>query len=176
MAATESTAAAEQRLRGILPYIASRDLVLLRQMLPQQVRLTERVTTDPTKTFSFQSRSTQNLAHKAEAEQRLQEALQSLTERELRLLRQLVPQYQQTMVNQADSATTTNTAGRFVGPPPPPTTRCRSRSRSRETVDRSFCFRCSVECAYSGCLAPCGKPVFSVGSRTHLRHYCQDHR
>ena len=107
-------------------------------MLPQQVRLAERVTADPSKTVFFQSRSTQNLEHRAEAEQRLRDALQSLPERELCLLRQIVPQYQQTMVNQADSATTTNTAGRFVGPPPPPTTRCRSRSRSREPVDRSL--------------------------------------
>ena len=177
MVRTESTAGAEQRLRGILPYIAPCDLVRLQQLLPEYIRLTEGSTTDPDKTFFFQSTvltswSNQPLEHRADSEQRLRDALASVPKRELNFLRQLVPQYQQPPTPD-DAATPASTS--YPLPTPLPT-RCRIRSRSPTLVDRSFVHRCSVQCSASGCSAPCGKAIFALGAPSHTRHYCQDHR
>ena len=180
---TESTASVENRLRGLLPYMNPADLVQLRQLLPEYLQMTHvnRGPAFPEVEFAFRSNvisSTSNhpVEERVETQRRLREALDAVSHHELDILRQLVPQYLPTSdAENENEVANLEEPRRFPRPVPPPT-RCHSRSRSPELVSRSFIARCSIRCSYSGCLKPCGKPVYALGSSSHVRHYCQEHR
>ena len=182
---SESTASVESRLRGLLPYMNPADLVQLRQLLPEYLQMTHvsRLTTWPEVQFDYRSNviSTPNnrpLEDRVDTQRRLREALDGVSHHELNVLRQLVPQYlpNPDLENSTDNADANLDQPRRFPRPVPPPTRCHSRSRSPEVINRSFIARCSVRCSYSGCVQPCGKPIYALGSASHVRHYCQEHR
>jgi hypothetical protein len=183
MVHNETSAEAEQRLRGVLSSISQRDLVILHQLLPGQIRLAtsslvQGSAADNLRTFTYHSSVLSTAANhsvedRVDCERRLREALSSLPKRELHFLRQLVPQFhiQQPREEEQSSAE----PSRYPRPAAQPA-RCRSRSRSPTLVDRSFASSCGVQCSFPGCQKRCGKVIFALGPPSHLRHYCQDHR
>ena len=187
MVHNETSAEAEQRLRGVLSSISQRDLVILRQMLPGQIRLAtsslvQGSATDNLRTFAYHSNVLSTGAnHPAEdrvdCERRLRDILSGLPKRELHFLRQLVPQFeiQQPTTDSQSSAGPSSEPSRYPRPTAQPA-RCRSRSRSPIVVDRNLCTACGVRCSFPDCQQRCGKIVWSCGPPSHLRHYCQDHR
>ena len=187
MVHNETSAEAEQRLRGVLSSISQRDLVILRQMLPGQIRLAtsslvQGSATDNLRTFTYHSNVLSTGAnHPAEdrvdCERRLRDTLSGLPKRELHFLRQLVPQFeiQQPTTDAQSSSDPSSEPSRYPRPTLQPA-RCRSRSRSPIVVDRNLCSACGVRCSFPDCQQRCGKIVWSRGPPSHLRHYCQDHR
>ena len=183
MVHNETSAEAEQRLRGVLSSISQRDLVILRQLLPGQIKLTtsslvQGAAADNLRTFTYQSNvlsttANQPLEDRVDCERRLKAALSSLPKRELHFLRQLVPQFH--LQCPSEEELTNAEAGRYPRPRPQPA-QCRSRSRSPTLVDRSFASSCGVQCCVPGCSNRCGKVIFALGPPSHVRHYCQDHR
>ena len=137
MVHNETSAEAEQRLRGVLSSISQRDLVILRQLLPGQIRLAtsslvQGSAADNLRTFTYHSSVLSTAANhsvedRVDCERRLREALSSLPKRELHFLRQLVPQFhtQQPREEEQSSAE----PSRYPRPASQPA-RCRSRSRS----------------------------------------------
>ena len=93
MVHNETSAEAEQRLRGVLSSISQRDLVILRQMLPGQIRLAtsslvQGSAADNLRTFTYHSSVLSTTAnHPAEdrvdCERRLRDTLTGLPKREL---------------------------------------------------------------------------------------------
>ena len=183
MVHNETSAEAEQRLRGVLSSISQRDLVILRQLLPGQIKLTtsslvQDAAADHLRKFTYQSNvlaTTTNkpLEDRVDCERRLKTAISELPKRELHFLRQLVPQFH--LQCQSEEDLTSADSGRYPQPRPQPA-QCRSRSRSPTLVDRSFASSCGVQCCVPGCSNRCGKVIFALGPPSHVRHYCQDHR
>ena len=147
------------RIHGVLSLMAHRDIILLRQVLPQFIRDEDREQ-DSSACFVFQTEEDSRDVCRS----RLERVLSNLPDSELQAIRLVIPMLllpPDVMPCGHDFVPTTS-----------------PRLLRKHAVQRMMLSACSYKCSVSGCEAPCRKLVETQTSNytSHLRHRCWEHR
>ena len=147
------------RIHGVLSLMAHRDIILLRQVLPQVIRAEDREQNEHAR-FVFQTQEDSRDV----CRNRLERVLAILPDSELQTIRVVIP----LVLLPPDIQPCSHD---FVPTPTP-------RPLREHAVQRMMFSARSHKCSVSGCEAPCRKLMETHTSNytSHTRHRCWDHR